>query len=240
MDVQRLAKVLAMAASDNEAEALHAVRTAKRLLDNAGLDFVALAERMSAAGPMTSSSRVEDLEDAVFDLRNEIRHLRSENERLRQGQPVAAPAAPNLADAAATLRLQVELDTARQTLARHRADAEAAELALRADLTQAIAAMERLTEQYGEIKSRNDRLEAENRRLTLVASAVKAELDERMADRIHPLPTPTLRPDSIARPEPMARIEAKSKVEAPPPRRAAPHSAASRAKPTPANQYALF
>jgi chromosome segregation ATPase len=234
MDVQRLAKVLAMAASDNEAEALHAVRTAKRLLDNAGLDFISLAERLSGSGPMTSSTRVEDLEDAVFDLRNEIRHLRSENEKLRHGQPAPSTPAPNLADAAAAMRLQVELDAARQALARSHADAEAAELALRSDLTQAIDAVERLNQQFEQIRGRNDRLEAENRRLTLMAAALKAELDERLADRIHPLPTPTQRPDTIARPEPMARVEPA------PPRRAAPHAAASRAKIPPVNQYALF
>lgn len=234
MDVQRLAKVLAMAASDNETEALHALRTASRLLEGAGLDFVALAGRLSESGPVVSTTRVEDLEDAVFDLRNEVRHLRTENERLRQGKPVSPLTAPNLADAASALRLQVELDAARQQLARHGADAEAAELALRSDLTQAITAMERLTQQFAEIKSRNDRLEAENRRLTLVMGALKAELDERLSDRLHPLPTPTLRPEAISRPEPMARVDIL------PPRRAAPHSSASRGKPVPANQYALF
>ncbi|OAN50280.1 metalloendopeptidase [Paramagnetospirillum marisnigri] len=235
MDVQKLAKVLAMAASDNDAEALHAVRTAKRLLDNAGLDFVALASRLSDSGPVVPPTRLEDLEDTVFDLRNEIRHLRSENERLRQGQPVAAAVAqPNLADTAAMLRLQVELDATQRELQRTLAGAEAAEMALRSDLTQAITALDKLNGQFGEIKARNDRLEAENRRLTLVATALKTELDERLADASHPLPTPTQRPETIARPEPMARVESG-------PRRAAPHSAARRVgKPVPANQYALF
>ena len=123
MDVQKLAKVLAMAASDNDTEALHALRTAGRLLDNAGLDFVALAERLAVSNPAVSVTRMEDLEDTVFDLRNELRHLRTENERLRQGGvPAAAnPAPPNLADAAQgaaqAIRLQAELDETKGNLA---------------------------------------------------------------------------------------------------------------------------
>ncbi len=221
-----------MAASDNDAEALHALRTAGRLLDNAGLDFVALAERLSASGPVISVTRMEDLEDTVFDLRNEIRHLRTENERLRLGIP-GAPA-PNLANAAhdlaQTIRLQAELDAARADLAQGAAQ----EAALRSDLAQAIAVAERLALQFEALKGRADRLEAENRRLSLVAGALKAALDENIADREHPLPTPTQRPDTIARPEPMARVEAA------PRRPVAPPPVLRRGKPAPANQYALF
>jgi chromosome segregation ATPase len=236
MDLQRLAKVLAMAASDNETEALHALRTASRLLEANGMDFVALAARLSDSGPVVSASRLEDLEDTVFDLRNEVRHLRSENERLRQGGPAAAASAPNLADAAQdaaqVIRLQAELDKANAALARETQRAEAAELALRQDLASAIEVAERLTTQFENLKGRNDRLEAENRRLSLVAQALKAELDETQADRSHPLPSPTQRPETIIRPEPMARPE---------PRRAAPVVAVTkRGKAAPASQYALF
>ena len=224
-----------MAASDNDTEALHALRTAGRLLDNAGLDFVALAERLSTSDPTVSLTRLEDLEDTVFDLRNEIRHLRSENERLRLGTPAAAP---NLADAALgaaqTIRLQAELDAVRAELAQSRGQ----ESALRGDLAQAIDVAERLTRQFETLKGRNDRLEAENRRLTLVAGALKAELDERIADREHPLPTPTQRPESIVRPEPMARAEPAPRRAAGPPAVVVP--APRRGKPVAANQYALF
>ena len=237
MDVQKLAKVLAMAASDNDAEALHALRTAGRLLEGAGLDFVALAERLAGSGPVISVTRLEDLEDTVFDLRNEVRHLRSENERLRKGLPVgpaSAAAAPNLADAAQdlaqTIRLQAELDAAL-------AQGKAREEDLRGDLAQAIEVAQRLTQQFETLKGRNDRLEAENRRLTLVAGALKAELDERIADRDHPLPSPTQRPDTIARPEPMARVEATAPRRAPTP---PPVMPPRRGKAAPANQYALF
>lgn len=240
MDVQKLAKVLAMAASDNDAEALHALRTAGRLLEGAGLDFVALAERLAGSGPVVSVTRLEDLEDTVFDLRNEVRHLRSENERLRKGLPVgpaSAAATPNLADTAQdlaqTIRLQAELDAARSDMAQGKAREED----LRGDLAQAIDVAQRLTQQFETLKGRNDRLEAENRRLTLVAGALKAELDERIADRDHPLPSPTQRPDTIARPEPMARVEAAPRRAPAPPPVVAPHR---RGKAAPANQYALF
>jgi hypothetical protein len=230
MDVQKLAKVLAMAASDNDAEAMHALRTAGRLLDNAGLDFVALAERLAASDEVAPDSRREDLEDAIFDLRNELRHLRAENERLRQAPAQAVPpvAAPNLAnaaqDAAQVIRLRAELDCARQELVRANSEAEARETALRADLGQAIEVAERLTRQFSQIKGRSDRLDAENRRLSLVAAALKAEMDERVADRLHPLPP--------SKPEPFLRSE-------PPPRRAA-QPPARRSKTPPPGQYALF
>ena len=236
MDVQRLAKVLAMAASDNEAEALHALRTAGRLLDNAGLDFVALADRLGESGPLVPPTRLEDLEDTVFDLRNEIRHLRSENERLRQGGPTApnaaAAAAPGLAaaaqDAAQVIRLRAELDASERELERVLTGAAEAEMALRDDLAQAIDAAERLTAQFEQLKGRSDRLEAENRRLSLMAAALKVELDERLADRTHPLPP------AMAAPPPVASAESL-------PRRAPlPPAAARRGKVSPANQYALF
>jgi len=231
MDVQKLAKVLAMAASDNETEALHALRTAGRLLENDGLDFVALAERFSGSGPVVNPTRMEDLEDTVFDLRNEIRHLRSENERLRQTPGAAVAAAPNLADAAQdaaqVIRLRAELDASERELERAMAGAHQAELALQADLAQAISVAEKLAEQFEQLKARNDRIEAENRRLGLMAGALKAELDERIADASHPLPPASAPAVPIAAAEPT-------------PRRAAPPPPARRGKGQPVSQYALF
>lgn len=240
MDVQRLAKVLALAASDNDAEALHALRTAGRLLEGAGLDFVALASRLADGGPVVSATRLEDLEDTVFDLRNEIRHLRSENEKLRQGGPVAAGGLAAAAqDAAQSIRLKAELDELRETLGaeKRRADAaQAAERALHADLVQAAELAERLGVQFDSLKGRADRLEAENRRLGLVAAALKVELDERIADQSHPLPPPL---PTVASPVPAPVVRAE-----PAPRRASappPSAAARRGKAgAPASQYALF
>lgn len=236
MDVQRLAKVLALAASDNEAEALHALRTAGRLLEAAGLDFVALASRLADGGPVVSATRLEDLEDTVFDLRNEVRHLRAENEKLRQGgvSPAAGGLAGAAQDAAQMIRLRAELDEARETLAAEKRRAERAEgdgRALHADLAQAVAVAEKLAAQVEGLKGRADRLEAENRRLGLVAAALKGELDELQADRAHPLPP--------VAPPPVAQVV----MAEPAPRRAAapPPPAVRRTKAgAPANQYALF
>ncbi|CUW38180.1 Putative Metalloendopeptidase-like membrane protein [Magnetospirillum sp. XM-1] len=239
MDVQRLAKVLALAASDNDAEALHALRTAGRLLESAGLDFVALASRLAEGGPVVSATRLEDLEDTVFDLRNEIRHLRSENEKLRQGGPVAGGGLAAAAqDVAQTIRLKAELDELRETLGaeKRRADsAQAAERALHADLVQAAELAERLGAQFDSLKGRADRLEAENRRLGLVAAALKVELDERIADQSHPLPPPLAAAVPPA-PAPVVRAEpAPRRASAPPP------PAARRGKAgAPVSQYALF
>jgi regulator of replication initiation timing len=199
-----------------------------------------LASHLAGNGPVVSSTRLEDLEDTVFDLRNEIRHLRSENEKLRQTGPVTSgPAASGglagaAQDAAQVIRLRAELDEARETLGaeRRRADtAQAGERALHADLDQAIEAVERLTVQCEALTGRNDRLEAENRRLGLVAAALKAELDERIADRTHPLPPVAVPAAPVVRADPAPR-----RVNvAPPP------AAARRTKPAaPANQYALF
>ncbi len=223
MDLQRLAKVMAMAASDNEAEALHALRTANRLLNSAGLDFVALASRLGGA---ESSIRMEDLEDTVFDLRNEIRHLRAENERLRQG-PVNLAAAAQ--DAAGVIRLRAELDEARETIAAERMRAErgvAVEASLRADLAQALDVADRLTRQFEPLRNRAERLEAENRRLSLVAAALKTELDERIADQSHPLPPIVQSPPPLpAQAVPMVVHKA---------------SHSRRGKAMPVGQYALF
>jgi hypothetical protein len=235
MDVQRLAKVLALAASDNDSEALHALRTAGRLLESAGLDFVALASHLAGSGPVISATRLEDLEDTVFDLRNEIRHLRSENEKLRQSTPAAPGGLAGAAqDAAQAIRLRAELDEVRETLdaEKRRADAaQAGERALHADLAQAIEVAERLTAQCEALKGRNGRLEAENRRLGLVAAALKVELDERIADQTHPLPPVAVPASPVVRADPAPR---RANVSPPP-------AAARRVKPAaPANQYALF
>ena len=154
MDAQKLAKVLAMAASDNEAEALHALRTARRLLQAQGSDFVELAGRLAdsadapgfaqAAEAAQARIRMEALEDAVFDLRNELRLARAENERLRQNrQPPAAAAAAtampsppqSLQDAtraaAEVIRLRAELDAAQTEILRAHAHEAALQDAVR-------------------------------------------------------------------------------------------------------------
>lgn len=169
MDAQKLAKVLALAASDNEAEAVHALRTARRLLDGHGMDFVALAARLGEGGD-------EALKDAVFDLRNEVRHLRAENEKLRQGRPASAASAPNLADAARDaaelIRLRAELDQARAEAQRVHHHQES----LQEQFRQALAEAGQLALRLSEAESRRMRLEAENRRLSHANHALKVDL----------------------------------------------------------------
>lgn len=177
MDAQKLAKVLAMAASDNETEALHALRTARRLLDSHGTDFVGLAERLAGGGAS------EALEDAVFDLRNEVRHLRCENERLRQGRPATgAPVTPPsfqdaARDAAELIRLRAELDTIRAEMLR----VQAHEATLQEQFRQALAEAGALGLRLSEAESRRMRLEAENRRLSHANHALKVDLAEAQA-----------------------------------------------------------
>jgi hypothetical protein len=133
MDLRKLAKVLALAASDNDAEALHALRTARRLLEAAGLDFVALAGRMGA-DPAADEALIEQLEDTIFDLRAENRQLRADNERLK-----SAPGLPHAAAIEAeAIRLRArlaevaaELETGRAESLRHQA--HAAQLARQLD-----------------------------------------------------------------------------------------------------------
>ncbi len=189
MDAQKLAKVLAMAASENEAEALHALRTARRLLDGHGVDFVEVARRVADGQPAAAGSpraQVEDLEDAIFDLRNEIRHLRAENERLRQGRapaPAAEPAsfADAAREAAAAIRLRAELADARdrlETLENEMLGLRAHEAQTREHLKQEMAEAARLAARAEEADNRRLRLEADNARLAAEAGA----LGDRVAD----------------------------------------------------------
>lgn len=194
MDAQKLAKVLALAASDNEAEAVHALRTARRLLDGHGMDFVALAARLSEGGD-------EALKDAVFDLRNEVRHLRAENEKLRQGRPASASSAPNLApnladaarDAAELIRLRAELDQARAEAQRVHHHQEGLQEQFRQALTEAGQLALRLSE----AESRRMRLEAENRRLSHANHALKVDLAAAQAQAVA---APVHVPGPLARP----------------------------------------
>lgn len=189
MDTQKLAKVLAMAASDNETEALHALRTARRLLDGHGSDFVALANRLADSGTV----QAEVLEDAIFDLRNEIRHLRAENERLRQSRPSAGPQVepPSLLeaarDAAEMIRLRAELDTA-QTEVLH---LQAQETTRQEQFRQALAEAADLGLRLSEANNRRMRLEAENRRLSHANHGLKVELAEAQTSRSPPLAVPS-------------------------------------------------
>lgn len=170
MDLQRFAKVLALAASDNDAEALHALRTAHRLLAESGSDFVTLAGQLGSGAPSAA------LQDAVFHLRNEVRDLRAENQRLKQarnadGTPTSMFGAAQAASD--VIRLRAELAEAREALA--------AQAHLRTTLQEVQAELSLAIARLSDAEMRRLRLEAENRRLS--------------AEREQALPGEEIRPD---------------------------------------------
>jgi hypothetical protein len=182
MDVQKLAKVLALAASDNETEAVHALRMARRMLDAHGVDFVELARRVADGSPAVNDA----LEDAVFDLRNEVRHLRYENERLKQGRASVAAAAEPVSifdaarDAAAAIRLRAELAGLTDALELERAEILRLRM-VEATLQEALANANKLAARVTEVEARRLRVEAENRRMLHANHALTIELAEARA-----------------------------------------------------------
>lgn len=241
MDFAKLAKVLALAASDNQAEALHALSTARRLLEADGADFVELARRL-ADPPQPAEN--EAMEDAIFDLRNEIRHLRAENERLRQGRGAPAPAAEpgtfgDAARAAADgIRLRAELTAMAEELAGERAELarlrgrETAHAQTMHDARGEIAA---LAARLDAADARRMRLEAENRRLLHANHALTVERDEARDQAARPL--------AAVAPSPMATAVAAAALPLTPPvpEPASPRKGrrGGRAK-AQSNQFALF
>lgn len=190
MDFSKLAKVLALAASDNDTEALHALRTARRLLESEGADFVELARQLAQGGSDDGMDR-EALEDAVFDLRNEIRHLRAENERLRQNRAPSAVAEPasfrdNARAEADAIRLRAEMAALIDTLELERTEAlrlKAHEATLHQSFQEAMAEAGKLGVRLGEAEARRMRLEAENRRLLHANHALMVDLNELRAQQ---------------------------------------------------------
>lgn len=182
MDLQKIAKVLALAASDNDAEALHALRTAHRLLAEAGGDFVELANLVAGGD---GSGRAA-LEDAVFHLRNEVRQLRSDNERLKQGRGVdGAPSSMFEAARAASdvIRLRAEQAELHEALAAERA----AQAALRTTVHEVQAELSQAIAKLSDAEMRRMRVETENRRLSLANQALTVELEVARATGSLPL-----------------------------------------------------
>ncbi|MBX9633966.1 MAG: DUF2786 domain-containing protein [Magnetospirillum sp.] len=188
MDVQKLAKVLALAASDNETEAVHALRMARRLLETHGFDFVELSRRVAEGG----SGADDVLKDAIFDLRNEIRTLKCENERLKQGRSPASTAFEPVSfheaarDAAAAIRLRAEIDGLADALAVERAEnlrLKTQEATLWQALQEAQAEACGMGTRLSEANTRRMRLEVENRRLVHANHALGIELEEARAER---------------------------------------------------------
>ncbi len=184
MDERKFAKVLALAASDNDMEALHALRAARRMLETQGTTFLDLASRMERELGAPIEAHV--LQETIFNLRNEIRDLRSENQRLRQGREpvfiktgeVSEGGGEDSQKIAIIARLRSEVTDLTQTIAAQRAEAERLTAAwhvqaegVRSDL---IKAKQRITDLDG----RRGRLEAENRRLTYANHALTVEVNE--------------------------------------------------------------
>lgn len=113
MDTTKLAKVLARAASDNEAEAVRALHLAKRILAGMGLDFVDIANLMTEAPAPDNSTELDDLKARLLELRREVRQLKGENRRLRSGAP--APTAPMIATLAELEQRLIAEGEARKT-----------------------------------------------------------------------------------------------------------------------------
>jgi len=160
VNVQKLAKVLALAASDNDSEALHALRTARRLLEADGSDFVSLAARLG--GGEGGDEVIEDLEDTIFDLRAELRQMRGDNERMK-AELLATAVSGGLAEAAEAAASAIRLR------------ARVAELTEEMEVERAEALRHRA--HAAQISRQLEEAQAERRRLTLLAQALRARLD---------------------------------------------------------------
>lgn len=75
LNLSRLARLLARASSDNDAEAIAAVRAARTILAKSGLDFVDLAEALEQHSAVVET--VADLKDTVSALRADMRRLKA-------------------------------------------------------------------------------------------------------------------------------------------------------------------
>lgn len=102
----RLAKVMALASSDNTDEALAGLRSARKMLTAAGLDFVDLAHAL-AEGEVISEELVE-LREVVADLRRQLRHERAERRRSARATGDDKGSPPQAADEVQGLRKRLE------------------------------------------------------------------------------------------------------------------------------------
>ncbi|CAA7627387.1 hypothetical protein MCP1_640004 [Candidatus Terasakiella magnetica] len=104
MDCVKFAKVLSLAASDNEAESVRAMQIAKRMLEAAGLDFVDVANLVVAPAACAESEAMETLRDKLALLRRENRQLKGENRRLRSDSATPTQEDTQIARLAAEVR----------------------------------------------------------------------------------------------------------------------------------------
>jgi hypothetical protein len=160
MDPRKFGKILSLAASDNEAEALRALQVAKRMLDGAGLDFVDLAHLATATEAGGEAELVAELQESLARIRRENRLLKVENRRLRTATPATAPECDrDVAD--------VKLKLAAERSARARAEAE--RLAVAEEAARLAADIRQLTAACSHLKCELER--SEHERYRLVAEA---------------------------------------------------------------------
>lgn len=160
MDPSKFAKVLSLAASDNEAEALRAIQTAKRMLAGVGLDFVDLANLVTRPGGGHEAETVDALRETIALLRRENRQLKGENRRLRAGSSI-----PRQGGAEEIIEAERRLATERE--ARLLAEAASTQLAAEIRCLKAAAASMKDALARGELE--RYRGIAEARKLALAA-----------------------------------------------------------------------
>ncbi|WP_173979047.1 hypothetical protein [Magnetospirillum sp. UT-4] len=162
MDPTKFGKILSLAASDNEAEALRALQVAKRMLDGAGLDFVDLAHLATSTEEGGEAEAIAELQESLARIRRENRLLKVENRRLRTATPATAPeCARDVAD--------VERKLAAEMSARARAEAE--RLAADEDAVRMAAEIRQLAAACSHLRCELER--SEHERYRLIAEARK-------------------------------------------------------------------
>jgi chromosome segregation ATPase len=169
MDSIKFAKILSLAASDNEAEAARALQAAKRMLITAGLDFVDVANLIATPANAPDTAIVDDLQEQLWRLTRENRLLKSENRRLRTESSVAKPTPANTTPVA-----EIERRLAVETAVRRRAEATCVQLAgqiAQLEEAQQVAAAE------------TARMASELRRLKAAAAHLNGELERSETER---------------------------------------------------------
>lgn len=154
MDTEKLGRILALAASDTEVEAMRALQAAKRMLAAADLDFLDLANLLMAHEDSAETEMLAELEETLRQLRRDNRHLKMENRRLR-ADSLRAP--PESTSEIAWMERQL----AAERLARSRIEA------IHIRLTEQ---MERLETERQVLVGENARLATEIARLALLPS----------------------------------------------------------------------
>ena len=185
MDLEKFAKVLALAGSSNDMEALAALRRARQMLAADDMDFIDVVDSLVSI-PTGDAEVIEELEATILELRGEIRDLKSENRRLRRDAAAPASARTSPTNAGTVARLRAELASVDETLSAREAERDrlrvvAANERKRADAAEATQAQlnDLLGELEGQLRMQGARaagLQREVERLRLEGYRLTAEL----------------------------------------------------------------